>query len=462
VNLYPQINQMEAFQYMPTLAGAPTILTHYPTPGLTLLQAAPVSVWRCLYMANNGTLYGVCAQNVYAISATWQLTLLGTIAPGTSPVSMADNGSTLVLVDGTTSGYTINLTTNAFALLVDSTGSFVGSDRVRYLDTFFLFNAPGTRNFYISLSNSITFDPLYIAGKVGYADNLIAIEVMHREIWLIGAQTTEVWYDSGAADFPFSLVPGAFIQHGCLAKNSVCAQDLAVFWISNDPQGSAIVLMGSNYNVERISTHAIEHEFATYSTVSDAIGYVYQEEGHMFYVLNFPTADVTWVYDLSTKLWHQRAYLDSNGIEHRHRSQVFAHAYGSYVVGDWQNGNLYAFDENNYTDNGVPIKRVRSFPHVVNELKRVMYRKFVADMQSGAQTDPNATAPTVSLRWSDDRGASWGNAITQPIGAVGQFNQNIQFRRLGMSRDRVFELSWSAPVMTALNGAFVDVEESAS
>jgi outer membrane protein assembly factor BamB len=375
---------------------------------------------------------------------------------------MADNGTTLVLVDGTTDGYTIDLATNAFALLVDPTGLFVGSDRVRYLDTFFIFNAPGTRNFYISLSNSVTFDPLYIAGKVGYADNLIAIEVMHREIWLIGEQTTEVWYDSGAADFPFSLVPGAFIQHGCVAKNSVCTQDLAVFWISKDPQGSAIVLMGSNYNVERISTHAIEHEFATYSTVSDAIGYVYQEEGHMFYVLNFPTADVTWVYDLSTKLWHQRAYLDSNGQEHRHRSNVFAHAYGTYVVGDWQNGNLYALDENNYTDNGVPIKRVRSFPHVVNELKRVIYRKFVADMQSGAQTDPNAPPPIVSLRWSDDRGASWGNPITQPIGAVGQFNQNIQFRRLGMSRDRVFELSWSAPIMTALNGAFVDVEESAS
>ena len=375
---------------------------------------------------------------------------------------MADNGTTLVLVDGTTSGYTIDLATNAFAALVDPTGSFVGADRVRYLDTFFLFNKPGTQFFYTSLSNGVVFDPLYIAGKVGYADNLIALEVMHREIWLVGEKTTEIWFDAGSAAFPFQLVPGAFIQHGCTAKNSVVAQDLAVFWLSKDPQGANIVLMGSNYNVERISTHAIEHQFATYSTVSDAIGYIYQEEGHMFYVLNFPTADATWVYDISQKLWHERVWLDGNGIEHRHRSNVFAHAYGSYVVGDWQNGNLYALDQNNYTDNGAPIKRVRSFPHTLNELKRIIYRKFIADMQTGAQTDPTATAPVLSLRWSDDRGASWSNYVTQPLGAVGQFLQNIQFRRLGMSRDRVFELTWSSPVMTALNGAFVDVEACAS
>ena len=248
---------------------------------------------------------------------------------------MADNGTTLVLVDGTFNGYTIDLATNAFAALVDPTGSFVGADRVRYLDTFFLFNKPGTKFFYTSLSNEVVFDPLYIAGKVGYADNLIAIEVMHREIWLIGEKTTEIWFDAGSAAFPFQLVPGAFIQHGCTAKNSVVTQDLAVFWLSKDPQGADIVLMGSNYNVERISTHAIEHEFETYSQLDDAIGYVYQEEGHMFYVLNFPTADVTWVYDISQKVWHQRMWLDSNGIEHRHRSNVFAYAYGSYVVGDW-------------------------------------------------------------------------------------------------------------------------------
>lgn len=132
----------------------------------------------------------------------------------------------------------------------------------------------------------------------------------------------------------------------------------------------------------------------------------------MFYVLSFPTADRTWVYDIANQLWHERTWNDSNGNEHRHRSNVFAFAYGSYVVGDWQNGNLYALDQNNFTDNGAPITRVRSSPHVLNELKRVIYRKVIVDMQTGAQTDPNGAPPMLSLRWSDDRGASWSNYIT--------------------------------------------------
>jgi hypothetical protein len=124
---------------------------------------------------------------------------------------MADNGITLVLVDGTKNGYTITIAGNAFAPLVDATGSFVGADRVRYLDTFFIFNSPGLPEFYSSLSNSITFDPTYFASKSGANDTLVTIEVMHREIWLLGTKTTEIWSDVGATAFPFAAVPGAFI-----------------------------------------------------------------------------------------------------------------------------------------------------------------------------------------------------------------------------------------------------------
>ncbi len=461
VNLYPQVNERESFMMLPQLAGAPTILTHYPTPGLTLLATASDSGWRGLYQANNGTLYGVCGSSVYAISNQWALTKLGTIGTSDGQVCMADNGISLVLVDGSTQGWTIQLSNNAFAQLVDPTGTFVGANFVAYIDTFFLFNKPGTQAFYTSLSNSLTFDPLYIANKTGYADDLVSIAVVQRQIWLIGAKTTEVWYDAGNANFPFAIVEGAFIQHGCVAPYSVAAQDVNVFWLGQDAQGNCIVFQGINYAAERISTHAIEHEFQTYATVSDAIAHVHQIEGHVFYVLTFPSADKTWVYDVSNKLWHERMWMDSNGLEHRHRANCGVFAYGEFVVGDWQNGNLYKYDLNNYTDNGAAIRRIRSFPQVVNELKRIMYRQFVADMQCGATTDPTAV-PQIELRWSDDRGVSYGNAVEQPLGQVGQTQINLQWQRLGMARDRVFELAWSTPTMTALNGAFIDVRSAAS
>lgn len=462
VNLYPQVNQRESFMMLPQLAGAPSILTHYPTPGLTLKAAAvDAAGWRGFYRANNGTLYGVCGSSVYAISATWTLTKLGTIGTSSGGVSMADNGTTLVLVDGSTQGWTITLASNAFARLVDSTGSFVGADFVWYVDTFFVFNKNGTQSFYTSLSNSTTFDPLYIANKTGYADNLVALAVVQRQLWLLGEKTTEVWYNSGASAFPFQIVEGAFIQHGCIAPRSVATQDVNVFWLGQDPQGHAIVFQGANLAAARISTHAIEHELQSYATVADAVGFVHQVEGHMFYVLNFPTADKTWVYDAASGLWHERMWLDSNGIEHRARPATGTAAYGEFVVGDWENGNLYVFDIDNYTDNGAAVRRIRSFPHVVNELKRIMYRQFVADMQCGATTDPSEL-PQVELRWSDDRGVSFGTPVVQSLGQVGQTQTMLQWQRLGMARDRVFEVAWSAPVMTALNGAFVDVRPAAS
>lgn len=461
VNLYPQVNQRESFMMLPQLAGAPTILTHYPTPGLTRKATATDAGWRGLYQANNGTLYGVCGASVYAITPNWALTKLGTISTSSGPVSMADNGTTLVLVDGSAFGWTIALASNAFAQLVDNTGSFSGADFVAYLDTFFIFNKSGTQSFYTSLSNSITFDPLYIANKTAYADNLVALAVVQRQLWLLGEKTTEPWYNSGATTFPFEIIEGAFIQHGCVAPHSVATQDVNVFWLGQDPQGQCIVFQGANLGATRISTHAIEHELQSYTTVSDAVGFVHQVEGHMFYVLNFPSADKTWVYDVSTSMWHERMWLDSNGIEHRARPACGTAAYDDFVVGDWENGNLYVYDINNYTDDSAAIRRIRSFPHVVNELKRIMYRQFVADMQCGATFDPSET-PRVELRWSDDRGVSYGTPIAQSLGQVGQTQTMLQWQRLGMARDRVFEVAWSAPVMTALNGAFIDVRPAAS
>lgn len=458
VNLYPEVNHRATIlsPYMPQQT-APTLMTHYPTPGLTKLAQAPLGPVRGLYRGTNDVLYMVSGNTFYSVDPYWNLTTIGTIPYNTTPVSMMDNGQTLVLVDGTSTGYKYQ---NAgFSTITDA--AFYGADRVDYVDTFFVFNRPGLQTWYCSLSNSISFDPLYLANKTGYADNLKTLVVCQRQIWLIGELTTEVWYDAGNSDFPFSPVPGAFIQHGTIAKYSAATHDVNVFWLSQDKEGHGIVLMGSGYQAERISTHAMENEFNTYATLTDAIGACYQQEGHKFYVLTFPTADKTWVYDVDTELWHERAWLDSNGVEHRHRAMSYAHAYGTNVCGDWQTGTLYKLDQSAYTDAGSPIRRIRGFPHLISEMKRNVYRKFIADMETGT-LPTQSVMPTVQLRWSDTRGASWSDYVSQPLGMAGQPQDVVQWRNLGMARDRVFELSWSTPTNTALNGAMIDLQASSS
>lgn len=449
VNLYPENN--------PEDAEVP--VTHYPTPGLRVYSTPPISgESRCIYTASNGQRFEVVGTNVYAIDVYGTYKLLGKLNTSTGRVYIQDNGTDAVVVDGTPIGFTIHLGTNAWAQITDP--AFYGADRVDFVDGYFIFNKPGTQQFYISNYQSTSFNSLDIASKSTAPDLLVTLAVMHREIWLFGEKTTEVWFNTGQADFTFGRMPGVFIEHGCVAKNSVAKIGLTLFWVGQDDRGQGIVYAGKNYTANRISTHAIEQEIATYSRIDDAIGLSYQQGGHEFYVLIFPSANKTWCFDIATNMWHQRGYLEANGSISRHRMNSMTFYEGLNLVGDWKTGVVYVLDPNVYDDNGNPIIRIRSFPHLGASGKRALFRQFIADMEVGDGVSGDAYDPELRLRWSDDRGASWGNAISGNLGKVGEYLTCIQFQRLGYARDRVFELSWSAPVKTALNGAYVNVSSA--
>jgi Phage stabilisation protein len=449
---------------LPEQQGEPMPVANYPTPGTVLLSTVGSGPIRGIRQTPDGAIYVVSGSGVYNVDpGTWAGTSLGSIAPGiNTPVSMQDNGLDLIIVDGTPGGWDVTLGTNAFAPISDPSGMFAGADRVDYLDTYLLFNKPSTPQFYISGSLAITFDPLDFANKESYSDLLVTLCVAKREVWLLGQRTTEIWWNSGpvqvgteVATFPFSEVQSVFVDHGCAAKYSVANYDNSVFWLTQDRQGHGFVMMGAGYQTQRVSTYAIEAEIAGYATIHDAIGFCYQLAGHTFYVLTFPTADKTWCYDVGTKLWHQWAWIDSNGDEHRHRANCFWPCNDTLVVGDWQNGNLYALRNDVFTDNGGPIKRVRTYPHLVADGRRVFYREFVADVEAGNLGDAETL---LSLRWSNDRGHSYGSPVTQSSVSAGQYLTSAQWQRLGMARDRVFEISWTGGGLRALQGAWITAE----
>jgi len=469
VNLYPERNPKDS----------PTPVTHYQRPGFRKLVSGPqAAVVRGLYRASNGNGYCVIGNRVFFISPGFFLTQIGAlVSPNNNPVSFIDNGIDILLVDSSPVGYQIQMSNNAFSQIVDSTGTFVGATRVDYIDTFVLWNLPNTVNFGSTHSNSLIFDPLYTAGKVGYPDPLVTLMVNHDQILLIGQLKGEIWYDAGGALFPFAKLPGAYIEHGCAAPYSIAYQDIAVYWLSSDLQGQGVVVRQRGYSNERISNHALEYaiqQMAANGSITDAIGYTYQQGGHVFYVLIFPSGNETWVFDESTQDWHQRAWTDQAGNLNRDRSNCHAFIYGTNVVGDWQNGTLYALDPNYYTDqvsgdNG-PISYIRGFPHIVagrtsqgqmvlaNGLELV-FRSFMLDLECGnGPADLNGNPPQVGLRWSDTRGKTWGNTILQSAGATGHYLTRPTWKGLGLARDRVFEVNYSFAGPAALQGAWVDAE----
>lgn len=457
-NLYPEQNPQDTKPPQP--------VTHYVRPGKKLLGIPPkLGVGRGLYRATNGDLYATIDDVIYFIGPTFTFTAVGNIGHGTSIISMADNGAAIgnqiCVVNGSILGWTITMDTRVFAAIVDGTGTFVGANRVDYLEGFFLFNAPGTPYWYISNPNSVTFNALNIEPKSSYADAIQTLGVRQREVWLIGVLTTEPWYLSGAPDFPFEAIASTFVPYGCIAIYSMASVDVSLFWLSQDLKGQGIVVKSDGYNAKRISTYAIESEFQNYGDLSDAVAGSFQKDGHTFYVLSFPSADKTWAYDLATEQWSQWTWVDNEGDEHRDRCPFYAHAYNKVVGQDWETGVLYEIDSNTYTDNGDSIFCRRGFPHVLDEMDRVTHWALVADMQCGTTTDNDAD-PQLNMRYSDDRGQTWSDPVQSSFGKIGQYEVSPQFQRLGMARDRVYELFWTEDIKTALNGVYLDVEKADS
>jgi hypothetical protein len=331
---------------------------------------------------------------------------------------------------------------------------------VCFLDGYFVFNEPNSQKMWVtSLLDGTSIDPLDFASTEGSPDGLVAVASNFREVWAFGTNSIEVWYDSGATDFPLQRIQGAFNELGCAAPYSVAKMDNGLFWLGRDRRGQGIVYRANGYTGVRISTHAVEWQIQQYSDLTDAIGYTYQQDGHSFYVLVFPSANTTWVYDAATQAWHERAGF-SDGQFTRHRGNCQMSFNNQIVIGDYQNGNIYAFDLDDFSDNGGIQKWLRSWralPTGTNNLKRTTQHTLQLDCESGVGLNlGQGSEPQVMLRFSDDGGHTWSHEHWKSMGKIGEYYKRVIWRRLGMTvklRDRVYELSGTDPVKITIMGA---------
>jgi len=448
VNLFPEV--------VPEGGKEPAFLQRCPgLLNLATIGSGPIrGLWT--FSSDNSTAFVVSGNELYKINTSYAATLLGSI-PGTGPVSMADNGIQLFIACNGPS-YIYNNNTNVFGQIIDS--DFPGAVSVGYIDGYFVFNEPNSQRIWVTqLLDGTSIDPTDYASAEGSPDGVVGLIVDHREIWVYGTNSVEVWYDAGTPDFPLQRIQGAFNEIGCISAYTIAKMDNGLFWLGADARGQGIVYRANGYTGQRISTHAVEWQIQQYGNLTDALAYTYQQDGHSFYVLIFPSANTTWVYDVATGAWHERAGW-SDGSFTRHRSNCQMAFNNQIIVGDYQNGNIYAFDLDTYADNGQIQKWLRSWralPTGQNNLKRTAQHAMQLDMESGVGlATGQGSNPEVMLRWSDDGGHTWSNYRTTSVGKIGEYYYRVWFRRLGMTmklRDRVYELSMTDPVKTAIMGA---------
>jgi hypothetical protein len=438
-------------------------LTLYPTPGYILRTQLNVGEVRGLYTRPGGqTMIAVSGSSVYSVNTAWVQTKIGTLTTSSGPVKITDNGIDVYITDGQNRYYYV-VSSGVFATLPPTDGGFTGADVCDIIDNFIVYNRPGSQQWGSTDALSPISQSLSFASKFGSSDKLVTLICNNREVRLLGERTSEAWVDVGAFPFPFQIIPGTSNQYGCAAKFSVAQLGASFAFMSVDARGKNVAVQMDGYQPVRISTSAVENDLDG-DVIDDAIGFTYQVRGHEFYVLNFPTADKTWVYDASTNFWHKWLSFDPNTGYHRHRSNCFTFFQGQAVIGDFENGKLYTLDVDAYTDDGQPIRRVRRCPHIVNDFRRVYHKSLQLQFQPGVGLDgtQQGANPQAMLRWSNDGGSTWSAEHWVAVGKSGQYKNRAIWRRLGEARDRVYEVAVTDPVKWVLVSANLEAVAGAN
>jgi len=457
VNWYPEQSQAAASPHPAAL---------YPSPGFT--EYVTVSDLNCRALfAMAGRCYAVVGGHVYQVYVTNTASIVtgGTVTNDPNPASIASNGAAggELLIGSGTNAYLLTIATNTLSA---SIAALAGKcTMVGQIDGYFLSFDSATSTFYISeINDGSTWDPTQYAQRSIAPDPWKAMVVDgNRQIWLIGEQTGEVWYDAGTSPFPFAPVPGSVFGYGTSAPYSVKLANDTMIWLSQTADGAGVVVAATGLEPQRVSSFAVETAIARYareSTITDAEAVVYSDQGHTFYCLTFPSANATWVFDLSTNLWHERGVWDvSDGDYDLWGPRSHCYAFERHLTGDRTSGLICTMSTTAATEcNGDLIRRVRIPPPLwLGNSRRMFVSRLELLLEPGLGTaSGQGVDPQVMLRTSTDL-KRWSNTQTAAAGAQGAFNTRVYWTRLA-SADRVWvpELTVSDPIPWRIVGANVE------
>ena len=438
VNLYLEISA----------DGDKTRVVAYGTPGLTLHASLGGSARRgvhaigdYIYVVNQGTFYQVDNAGVS--------TAKGTLLTTSGLVGMDNNGTQIMIVDGTY-GYIYNIAAGTVTQITDP--DFPGANHVTFNDGYFIVNKPNSGQFFISGSyTGLTWDALDYATAESNPDNLVRAIADHGELILLGEVSTEFWTNTGGLDFPYTR-SGAAVEWGLAARWSLAKFDNSLIWLAKNRMGEVQVVRLNGYTPQRVSTFDIETIFNSYGGVSDATGFSYLLNGHPFYQINFTSANASWLYDGASDAWSE--LKSGTG---RHRAELAANYLNRTVVCDYANGNIYNLDSDAYTDNGDMIVSELVTKHVFAGLERYTISELQVDLEAGVGlATGQGSDPQIMLQISKDGGHTWGAERWVGMGKIGEYTRRANWPRLGQSRNWTFRLRISDPVKRVLLGAYIE------
>lgn len=429
------------------------------TAGMKLFSEVGGGPIRNAFSSTSGRGFVASGNKLYEIYSDGSFDDRGALNSNSSRVSFAENNAgEIIIVDGL-NGYIFTLSTDTLSQITDSDFPN-GTKKVDYLDGYFICCKPETQNFYISnINDGMTWDTLDYAAVESSPDNLVSLVVDKGNVWFFGNRVTEVYYNAGTG-FPFKRIQGAIVPTGCSATHTPMRFDNSIVWLGEDEYGRGVVWRAhtDGYAVTRISTQAIEKKIAESANFSNSYAWVYHEQGHIFYCLQVSGLDTTLVYDAATQQWHERSFRNSLlGRDEQHRGSCLFNFAKKNLIGDRQSGKIYELSLDYFDDAGDEIIWSRTTPHYDQEKKLIPHSSFELDCEVGrGLSSGQGSDPKIMMKYSDDGGRTWSNELWRSLGKVGEYKTRVVWRKLGSSKDRVYQVSGSDPVFIQINEAYLN------
>ena len=447
INMYPLLGEVPNTKSVAALRKC---------AGLSLFATVGGGAIRNGISSVSGRSFLVSGFGFYELKEDGTSVLHGSLNTATGRVAFSENTTQVICVDGT-DGFIFNKDTDTFTQITSV--NFPATDTVSFQDGYFLATEKTTQKFYISnLNDGLTWDAFDFTSVESNPDDLVGVLSDNGVVWLFGDRSTEVYQNTGNADFPFERIGGAIIQTGCAAPHTIQRFDNKVMWLGIDEQGRGVVWQSEGYEARRVSTQAIERIIDTSIDFTESYSWVYHEQGHIFYCMQVKGLDTTLVYDGATRMWHERAFNNpvTNNTE-QHRGSCHFLLGQKSMVGDRQTGQVYEMDLSLYDDNGDEMVCERITPHYSDETRLFSYNSFELSCETGVGlVSGQGSDPKVMMTYSDDGGRTWSNELFQEIGKIGDYYQRAVWRRLGRARRRVFKVAYSDPTFFQINEAYVN------
>jgi len=443
VNFYPVMSQ-----------NGKEVSALYGTMGLGLFSTCGVGDVRGGFTASNGRVFFVSNSGLYELNSNGTTTLRGTLDSTSGIVTIDENPFQLGICDGSLL-YMFTYATNVFAKVTDADLPACGA--LSFIDGYFVVNKLSSGSFYISkLYDGASWGALDFATAESSPDELLRAILAVGQLWLFGSKTTEIWTNTGASAFPFERISGAKMETGILAPYTAVAVDNSIFWVGRDNYGAGIVYRANGFSPQRISTNAIELLLQSAPTPSTLRAHTYQKDGHVFYEITGGGMSTTLVYDISTKVWFEKSYLNVYGQFEQHLASCVIYGFNKLLVGSRLNGKIYEMSHDYYDDDGSPIVSERIYTHISQENQRLKFNQLEIAMETGIGLQSgNGQLPKITLWISRDGGRTYSGGYETTFGAIGKYKARAVWRRLGLAFDWTFKIRISDPVKRVLIGSYL-------